>query len=85
MTDSNRDILLARIDERVTALYDERSKYATCERVDAVADRADHAYNKIADHIKGHESMAVNRNLIVGSYVSGIAALGAALVAIFKK
>jgi hypothetical protein len=29
--------------------------------------------------------MAVNRNLIVGSYIGGLAALGAALVAIFKK
>ena len=74
MTDGDRDILLARIDERVTTLYDERSKYATYERVDAIEDKAEHAYAKAAsvhteiqDHVKNHEAMAINRNLILGS------------------
>jgi hypothetical protein len=66
--------------------------FASCERVDAVADKAEHAYakaasvhNEVQEHVKSHESMSVNRNLIAGSYIGGLAALGAALVAIFKK
>lgn len=92
MTDGDRDILLARIDERVTTLYDERSKYATYERVDAIEDKAEHAYAKAAsvhteiqDHVKNHEAMAINRNLILGSYLGGVGAIVAALIALFRK
>lgn len=92
MTDGDRDILLARIDERVTTLYNEREKYASCERVDAIEDKAEHAYAKAAfvhtevqDHVKNHEAMAVNRNLIAGSYIGGIASLAVAMWSIFSK
>ena len=88
----DQDVLLARIDERVEMILKALPTYATCERVDAVMDKAQHAYAKAASvhdeitkHTDSHEAMAVNRNLIVGSYIGGIAALGAALVAIFKK
>ena len=85
-------VMLARIDERVDMILKALPNLATCERVDAVEDKAEHAYAKAASvhdeitkHTNSHEAMAVNRNLIVGSYIGGIAALGAALVAIFKK
>ena len=88
----DRDVLLARIDERVEMILKALPTYATCERVDAVMDKAQHAYAKAASvhdeitkHTDNHKTMTVNRNLIVGSYIGGIAALGAALVAIFKK
>ena len=88
----DRDVLLARIDERVEMILKALPTYATCERVDAVMDKAQHAYakaasvhNEVQDHVKTHEAMSVNRNLIAGSYIGGVAALGAALVAIFKK
>ena len=92
MTDQELGMMLGEINERTKSIVSQLATHATCERVDAVEDKAEHAYAKAAsvhtevqDHIKDHESMSVNRNLIAGSYIGGVAALGAALVAIFKK
>jgi hypothetical protein len=84
--------MLVETNTMVKMIYYQLPKLATCERVDAVEDKAEHAYakaasvhNEVQDHVKTHEAMSVNRNLIAGSYIGGVAALGAALVAIFKK
>jgi hypothetical protein len=84
--------LIARIDERVSMILEALPKLATVERVNAVADKAEHAYAKAAsvhtevtEHVKNHESMAVNRNLILGSYLGGVGAIVAALIALFRK
>lgn len=91
MTDQQSQMLVE-TNTMVKMIYDQLPKLATCERVDAVKDKAEHAYakaasvhNEVQDHIKTHKAMSVNRNLIAGSYIGGVAALGAALVAIFKK
>ena len=91
MTDQQSQMLVE-TNTMVKMIYDQLPKLATCERVDAVEDKAEHAYakaasvhNEVQDHVKTHEAMSVNRNLIAGSYIGGVAALGAALVAIFKK
>ena len=85
MTDQELGMLLGEINERTKSIEKQITLCATIERVDAVKDRADQAYNKIDDHIKEHQSLSINRNLILGSYIGGIAAAGTALVAIFKK
>jgi hypothetical protein len=92
MANEEPDVLLARIDERVNMILEALPKLATCERVDAVEDKAEHAYAKAAsvhtevtEHVKNHESMAVNRNLIAGSYIGGLAALAGVLYALFRK
>jgi len=83
-------VLLARIDERVDQILKTLPTLATCERVNAVEDKAEHAYAKAAsvhtevvDHVKTHESLSVNRNLIIGSYLGGFGALAAAFYSIF--
>jgi len=85
MTDNERDELLIRLDERMRTLTSQLPTFVSCDRVDALEDRVDYTYNKIADHVKDHEALAVNRNLIAGSYMTGVAAIAAALVAIFRK
>ena len=88
----DRDVLLARIDERVEMILKALPTYATYERVDAVMDKAQHAYakaaavhNEIQEHVKTHDAMSVNKNLIAGSYISGLGALAAAAYAIFGR
>jgi hypothetical protein len=88
----DRDVLLARIDERVEMILKALPTYATCERVDAVMDKAQHAYAKaasvhdeISKHMDNHQSMSVNRNLVIGSYLGGLGAIVAALYAIFSR
>ena len=73
----------------VKMIYAELPKLATCERVDAVEDKAAHAYAKansvhteIVDHISKHDSMSVSRNLIAGSYLGSIVAV---LIAFLNK
>jgi hypothetical protein len=92
MTELERDELLARLDERVGMLIKDKDKYATCERVDAVANAAQHAYNKAAlsqenldKHVSSHQSMSVNRSMIAGSWATAVIGLVAAVVAYFKK
>ena len=67
-------------------------KLATCERVDAVEDKAKHAYAKaasvhteIADHIKGHESLSFNRKLILGTFLGSLGSIILAFYALFGR
>jgi hypothetical protein len=84
--------VLAETNTMVKMIYDRLPSFATCERVDAVEEKAQHAYdkaasvhNEIAEHIKNHEAVSVNRNLILGSYLGSLAGIGALIMAIFKK
>jgi len=84
--------MLVETNTMVKMIYERLPSFASCERVDAVEDRADHAYAKAADvheelkeHVKTHESFSVNRNLIAGSYIAAFAGLATAIVGVFKK
>lgn len=84
--------MLVETNTMVKMIYERLPSFASCERVDAVEDKAEHAYakaasvhNELTDHTKAHESMAVNRNLIAGSYIGGIAALAGVVYAIFGR
>ena len=92
MSGDEQAVMLARIDERVDMILKALPNLATCERVDAVEDKAEHAYAKAAsvhtevvEHVKDHESMSVNRNLIAGAYIGSLAGVGAFLWGIFHK
>jgi hypothetical protein len=81
--------MLAETNMMVKMMYDQFPTFATKERVDAVEDKAEHAYAKaasvhteIVEHVEKHTSMTVNKNLILGSYAGVIAST---LIAIFKK
>ena len=84
--------MLAETNTMVKMIYAELPKLATCERVDAVEDKADHAYAKAAsvhaelvEHTKDHQSLNVNRNLIAGSYAGVLVTFLGLIYAIFGK
>lgn len=84
MTDEQSKMLVE-TNTMVKMIYDRLPSYASCERVEAVAEKVDNASSVIHEHIRLHQSMTVNRNMIAGAYLSGLSALIGALYAIFAK
>jgi hypothetical protein len=77
--------MIARIDERTANMVKTMDTLATKERVDAVEAKAVAAQTAVDEHVKNHQSMNVNRNLIIGSYMTAGTGFLAALIAYFKK
>jgi hypothetical protein len=82
---SEESMLLGEINERTKLMLTTMTTFATSERVNAVEAKAEHAYNKIADHVKDHKDTGINRNLVLGSWASAVAALIVGLVSFLKK
>jgi hypothetical protein len=76
--------MLGRIDERTKTIVETIPTLATKERVDALAEKITITDGKIESHTKNHQDMAVNRNLIAGSYITGFAGVVGLFIALFK-
>jgi len=83
MTDEQQKMLVE-THTMVKLLYEDRVKYSTCERVDAVADKADHAYNKIADHIKDHRDNRTSSLALGGAYLAALPGIIHLAISAFK-
>jgi len=84
MTDEQATMLVE-TNTMVKMIYAQLPKLASTDRVDAIDERSLDNAARLAEHVKDHQNMMVNRNLIAGSYIAGFGALITALMAIFRK